>query len=260
MIWLKEKLLMREQLKDLAETKDLLDKHLKEWTRRKDDIPVDIFDATRFILETLVDSYGAVHTLYGKKHLDSCIVLARTILENSVNLKYIHQKDSERRAKNFIIFPMKLWLKRTKNLDDADAIKNSEVLLNIKRITEEYNPTGDRTDHWDGKKIRDLFDELKLTPVYTEGYSRLSGYIHPHFKKGIDMHTKRPYYDFIRKFIFKDILVVTLETLKTINEKYDLLEGVVILGDYPRKREVLFFSINNKKYGNDVGNQTTQNL
>lgn len=250
MSWIKQKLATREQLKDLSEIKVFLGAHLKELVSRKADIQPDIYDATRYILQTLIESYDSIHTLYDNKHMESCIILARTVLENAVNLKYIHQDESksEQRARNFILYPMKPWLERSKNFPEEELKAKEELFTGIKKELEKYKPEGNNKNHWDGRTVKEVFEETHLISFYTEGYSRLSGFIHPHYKSGIDMHTERPYFDFIRRFIFADILVVSLEALKMINERYDLLEGGMIIEDYPKKGIVFFFSVNNKKY------------
>lgn len=259
MSWIKKKLLMREQLKDLSKIKVFLEAHLQEWVNRKKDIQADIYDATRYILETLIESYDAIHTLYGKEHIESCIILARTILENGVNLKYIHYDEakSEQRARNFILYPMKPWLERSKGFTEEELAGKEDLFAGIRKQLEKYKPAGNNKNHWDGRTIKDLFEEVRLISFYTEGYSRLSGFTHPQYKTGIDMHTERPYYNFIRKFIFQDILLVSLESLKMINERYDLLEGAMIIKDYPKKGIMFVFSVNNKKYDSD-GKPTTQ--
>ncbi len=262
MSWFKQKLVEREQLKDLSKIKVFLEAHLKELGNRKDDIQIDIYDATRFILETLIESYAALHTLYSKKHIESCIVLARTILENGVNLKYIHidNNKSEQRARNFILYPLKTWLTRSKNFTEEELFAQEELFTRAKRELEGYKPAGNNKNHWDGRTVKDLFTETNLTSFYTEGYSRLSGFIHPEYKGGIDIHTQRPYFDFIKRFIFQDILLVSLESLKIINERYDLLEGGMIIRDYPKKGILFVFSVNNKKYDPVTGKPITQNL
>ncbi len=254
MSWIKEKLQIRKQLKDLKEIRNFLANHLKEWDKRKKDIPHDVFQTTRFILENSIDAYESISVLYKQKHYESCIILARTILENSVNLKYIYQKDLEKRARNFAIFPMKSWVEKSKQFDDIDMIGKTELINAMKKKLETYLPSGNNRNHWDGRNIKELFEEVGLMKFYTEGYSRLSGFTHSNFKGSVDLHENRPYITFIRKFIFVDILVVTLEALKSMNEKYDLLDGVMIIEDYPHIGATFFFSVNNKRTEGAVGN------
>jgi hypothetical protein len=253
MSWIKRKLLTRRQLKDLKQIRIFLSNHLKEWEKRKKDIPHDVFQTTRFILNGLIDAYESISVLYKQEHYESCIILARTILENSVNLKYIYKKDLERKARNFAIFPMKSWVEKSKKFDGIEMLGKEELINAMKKELETYLPSGTRSNYWDGKSIKELFEEVNLTKLYTEGYSRLSGFTHSNFKGPVDMHEDRPYFDFIRRFIFVDILVVTLEALKLMNEKYNLLEGLMLIEDYPHDGAVTLFSVNNNNLEKPVG-------
>lgn len=258
MSWIKEKIEIRKQLNDLGKIRHFLNSHLQELIKRKEDIPADIFDATHFIIENFIDAYESIAILYKKKHYESCIILARTILENSINLKYIYQKDLEKRARNFVLFPMKSWVEKSKRFEDIEIKAKEDLIKLMEEKLKDYFPTGNNKNHWDGRNIKELFSDVNLTQFYTEGYSRLSRFTHSNFKGRVDIHANRPYFDFIRKFIFVDILVVTLEALKSMNEKYDLLNGVIVIEDYPHNGSTFLFSVNNNHMNKPVGNSTTQ--
>ena len=138
-------------------------------------------------------------------------------------------------------------------MKDIDMPEKTELILRMKKELETYFPTENNKNHWDGRNIRELFDEVNLTQFYTEGYSRLSGFTHPNFKGPVNIHEDRPYFDFIRKFIFTDILVVTLMALKSMNEKHDLMEGVMIIENYPHEGATFLFSVNNNHMDKPVG-------
>jgi len=44
--------------------------------------------------------------------------------------------------------------------------------------------------------------------------------------------------------VFKDLNLPILESLRAINKKFDLLEGAVIISNYPKEKATLLFSIN----------------
>jgi hypothetical protein len=51
------------------------------------------------------------------------------------------------------------------------------------------------------------------------------------------------------------MLVLVLEGLKAINEKYDLLEGALSMNNYPHEGAIFFFSISSKKVEEEVARQ-----
>lgn len=110
-----------------------------------------------------------------------------------------------------------------------------------------YHPTGDRHSHWDGKSIREIFCELNKEPIYDEWYSRLSGYTHQQYKGKTDFDIDSPYIVFLKKLIMRDIVIIGLETLKSINDKYDLVDQVMWFHDYPEPGATFFFSVNPKR-------------
>jgi len=50
----------------------------------------------------------------------------------------------------------------------------------------------------------------------------------------------------MKKFITIDVMILSFEGLKAINEKYNLQEGFAIITDYPHKGATLIFSISSK--------------
>lgn len=235
----------REQIKDLEQIKKFLRSHLDEFKSKEKSIPDDVFDATVFLLEEILDMYESITTLYKKDHFRSCIVLARSILENSINLRYIYQKDTEKRAKNFKLFSLREYLKRADKVENmpADA---KEFLDFLKEQTENYQPAGTNQSYWDGKTIRDKSLELKSETIY-DMYRHLSNYLHSKYQGNRNLSVERPYNDFLRKLVFKDILVHTLQALVAICERFDLDGGIMILHDYPQHGHVLFFATNPKR-------------
>lgn len=55
---------------------------------------------------------------------------------------------------------------------------------------------------------------------------------------------KGEYIKFLNKMVFKDLNLPILESLRAINKKFDLLEGAVIISNYPKEKATLVFSIN----------------
>jgi len=86
---------------------------------------------------------------------------------------------------------------------------------------------------------------MEQGPIYEEYYSRLSGYSHSQFKTIRDLDQERPYNDFLKKFIFKDLAIVACSALKDINEKYNLIEGGICISDYPKQGDKCFFTFSN---------------
>jgi len=247
----------KDKLRELHQIKLILKKHLKELIRQKERINDDIFDFTRFILEENVDAYESMIVLYKKGHLRSCLLLARSILENSVNLQYVYKQDSERRARNYILFSAKMSLERLK--ENKNNIQDKDGLIPfLERIVQNYSPSGNTQGHWDGMSVKKVFDDMEYGSIHKEYYSRLSGYSHSQFKAIRDLDQIRPYNDFLRKFVFRDLAIVVSSALKDINEKYNLLEGGIIISDYPQQGTDFLFTFSNSAIIQEVG-QTLKN-
>jgi hypothetical protein len=238
--WLK-----REEAKDFGKIISLIKSHIKELDSKKTEIPESVYFATRFILEESVDALESIIVLRKGGHFRSCLMLARSILENSVNLQYIYKADTEARALNFRLFSMKMFLKRLES-NQEDFPGKDGLLDTFRTLVKLYKPSGENKNHWDGVTIKKIFDELKLSSLYTNWYSRLSGFTHSQYSDSRDIEQDGPYSDFLYRLVFKDLLVAVLETLKVINGKYNLLEGGAIITDYPHPGAVLAFSINLK--------------
>jgi hypothetical protein len=129
--------------------------------------------------------------------------------------------------------------------DDFRKLRKIKIFLenHLKKFNE-----GKNKSNWSGKRIQDIFKEIKMTNFYEMGYRKLSKFSHPSYVKQIDLEKETSYPEFLRNFIINDIFVMTLAGIKLLNEKYDLLVGDVYLSDYPQKESDFFFSINNKKY------------
>jgi len=97
--------------------------HLKELLRRKSEFQIDTFDAIRFILEENLDLYESIITLYKKGHIQACLLVARPIVENNINLQYILQKDTEKRARNFILQSTHYLLNGLKYSEDSSQVR-----------------------------------------------------------------------------------------------------------------------------------------
>lgn len=234
-----------EQIKDLEQIKKFLRSHIDEFKSKEKEIPADVFEASVFLLEEILDMYESISTLYRRDHFRSCIILARTILENSINLRYIYQSDTEKRAKNFKLFSLREYLNR------ADKVENTpkeakEFLDFLRQETLHYQPSGTNQGYWDGKSIRDKALSLKSETVY-DMYRHLSNYLHSKYRGNRNLSVERPYNDFLRKLVFKDILVHTLQALTDMCLKYDLEGGIMIMHDYPQQGHVLLFATNPKR-------------
>ena len=233
------------QIEELAEIKGLLQRHFVELKKRADLNPNSLLDASIFLLEESIDLYGSLTSLYKDNYLRSCVIIARSILEASISLQYIYKNDADKRASNFILFSRKTALDRLKKANDSGQIKEEHILW-FEDAVRDYSPSGKGKGGWDRKSIRNIFEELELVGVYDEWYSRLSNYTHVNYVGNRDLSLESPYRDRLKKFIFRDVFLITLEALRLMNEKLDLLEGGVVIHGYPKENMMYFFSINKK--------------
>ena len=234
---------------DLAAMNTELQRHLAELRKKKADVQEDIFDVTAFILEENIDLYQSIITLYKQNHFRSCLILIRNILENFVTLQYIYANDSEKRAKNFRLFSGIKYLKRADKVKDMPPEVRKEFFEMLRTMERDYQPSGSRKGQWDGKSMREMCEELKLTFIYEDWYSRLSGYTHSQYRGNRDLDHVGPYNNFLRDLVWKHVSVVGLQTLYKINSKYNLTEDIVILEDYPQKGATFFFAVNERTKG-----------
>lgn len=233
--------------------KKAVDFQLSELIRRQKEFDSNLFQVTAFMLENVSDAMSAIITLR-KEHFKSSLIIARNILEDSVNLQYIYNGDSERKALNHIVFSQKEYLKRTYEYKDQMPNDLKEkIFKNQDRITS-YSPSGARNNYWDGLSIKEIMESLGYRRMYSDWYVRLSSYIHSQYKNKIDINSDGPYITFLRELLFKDLLVNILQSLKSINERLNLTEGGAIFKNYPKKGNTLVFSIDKsdgKSYTNN---------
>lgn len=236
----------RKTTRNLRTVERLIKDHLKELEKHRSEIQPDIFDTTQFLLEEMVEAYGSIIQLLKAGRFQSSLTIGRTIVESTVNLRYIHKEDSERRAKAFIQFPTVGLLEKAKRAYREDPKPEYGKLINYLDYEKKRfkNQTGNERS-WSGKNMKEMCDELGLLVVYQNWYKRLSEYSHCQYRGHRDLNQRSPYPDFLRNALFKDTPVLGLQALKTINEKYNLLEGFVVISDVPQKGAVPIFSINN---------------
>ena len=225
--------------------------HVKELIahRKDENIPFELFEVTKFLLEENVDLYKSIIILLKKGLFQPCLVLGRIIIENSINLQYIYQKDSETRAKNYMIHAFVGDLKRMKKTheNDPDVDVSGPIIAGIEELKKELQKSGNRDRPWDGKTFKEICEALNHEWVYKAWYSRLSRYVHSEYKAQRSFDIKRPHNDFLKRLISRDIEVLVLETLKSINNKYNLMEGFAVIENYPHEEATLFFSFSSKE-------------
>jgi hypothetical protein len=247
--WIRKRRHIRAYTGDLAAMNKELQRHLAELKNKKAEVQEDIFDVTMYILEENIDLYKSIITLYKQGHFRSCLILVRNILENFVNLQYIYADDSEKRAKNFRLFSALHYLKRVDKVKDVPPEIKKEFSEMRQSMELDYQPSGNKKGHWDGKSMRKMCDELKLTIIYEDWYSRLSSYTHSQYRGNRDLDHAGPYNNFLRDLVVKHVSVVGLQTLYKINSKYNLTEDIVILHDYPQEGAVFLFAVNERTKG-----------
>lgn len=250
MSWFKEKLKLREQLHDIQVAAKLVRDHANELNNRKD-IPLDVSEVIIFLLEETIDVYESIATLYKKGHMRSCVILSRSLFENAINLRYILKENTEQRAVNYKLFSLESYLKRVKNY--KEDFPGKEVLLTgFDKISKKRVPEGPRKGHWDGKSLKEICAELKCDSLYSQFYSRLSGYIHSQYQSTRDLKSETKYNQYIKKLVFQHLFVLILETLKVLNNKYNILEGGAVIEDYPETGTTLFFSVSHNDIDNNI--------
>jgi hypothetical protein len=190
-----------------------------------------LFRVTNFIVRENIEIYNSIITLRKKGHFLSCLILARSILENSVNLQYIYREDTEQRAKNFDLFAMSGYVNRASGLDDISQ-ENAELLSKME-------------DLLNGKTIWDIFSELNLESFYITVYKRLSSFTHPTFNNR-NFSQDRPFINFLRSLLVKEIYLMVLESIRVVSERFDMEDSISIIRDYP-VGAVTVFSTNRKK-------------
>lgn len=223
---------------DMKQVKSFIRGHRKEFIENKQKISQDIFDVTIFFFDEILDIYESMDILIQKGHFKGCLPMARLLLENSINLQYIYKQDSEKRAKDFKLASAQALSKRFATLDE-----NTEEFRGVKYILEDQL----RGFVKDKKTLKEKADEVNFESLYKDSYKRLSGYVHSAYRVNWDFDEERPYNLFLKRLVFSDTALVTLEALKSICEKYDLDGGVMFVIDEPGYKGDIAFATNPKK-------------
>ncbi len=247
----------REILHDFKEIVRMQKGHLDELVSRRADIEPDVFNVMKFILEESIGHYNSIIVLFKKDQFQACLLIGRSIIESSINLQYILRSETERKAKNFILHSTTSFIKGLRSIKEEMPGK-VEMLNYLEELEEQLQKSGSKDFHWDGKSFKQICDELGLSDIYEAWYSRLSKYVHSQYKGTRDFEQERPYNDFLKRLITKDMYILTLQTLKDINEKYNLLEGGATIFDYPQQGAVMVFSISSKKIDDEVTEQLSK--
>lgn len=211
--------------------------HLEQLSEKKNSIPEDIFDVTRFSLEEILGTFESLDILMQKDDFEGCIKLSRSILENSINLQYIYKEDMESRARNFKLASLKGMERKFEALDEFTP-EAREMHDFFQEKLKEYIPE---------KNIRAKFKAVNSDSTYVRSYRRLSEFIHPVYRpERINFKDNRPLVIELKRTVRSDTCLVTLMTLEKICTKYDLEGGVMMIDD-PGYKGVVFFATNPKK-------------
>lgn len=222
--------------------RSLLEDHLRQLEEKKASIPVDVFDVTRFSIEEVLGTFESMDTLIEKGDFEGCLKLSRSILENAVNLEYIYKEDTEQRAKNFKLAPIKKLVEKFETLEEFTP-EAREMYDRAVRESKDYVKE---------KNIRDKFKAIGSDRTYVRSYKRLSEYVHPHYRPGrVDFSEQRPYILEMRRTILSDTSLVTLMALQDVCVKYDLDGGIMIIDDLGYKGTIIF-ATNSRKAEEDM--------
>lgn len=240
---IKEKNRIKKEMKDVSAIRGMVVAHLNEIISFQSKINEDLFEVTAFLLDEIGDALSAIITLK-KDHLKSSIMISRYILESCVNLLYIYKEDSEKRALNCRAFSAKILLKRMLQSQEDDGRVKGEI-LRVKERADKHRPSGKNKNHWDGLSIRIIMENLNLNSMYDDWYIRMSSYTHPQYRGSkITTNGKGEYVKYLKNMVFKDLNLSILYSLKAINKKFNLLEGIVVMENYPKEKAMFVFSIN----------------
>ncbi len=216
--------------------------HLRQLEEKRDSIPEDVFDITRFSFEELLSTFESMDTLIKKTDYEGCIKLSRSILENSVNLRYIYKEDTEKRAKNFKLKSVKELSRKFDSLEEITP-EAKEMNDYFQELLKDYTPE---------KNIREKFKAVNSDATYVRSYRRLSEFIHPAYRpQKIDFSENRPYVLEMKRTVRSDTCIVTLMALMVVCLKYDL-EGGIVMVDEPGYIGKVFFATNPKKAEEDM--------
>lgn len=224
----------------------LLLSHIQAIKQKGGNMDPEIRDATVFLLQEIAEAYDVLALLVKHGKLRACLPTARAILESAITLQYIYKEDSERRAYNFLSFFSVGYLKKLDKFSKEDIAGHEEMFEGMRAIRDKRNPTGNKKNYWDGRDFREICISLNLESVYEEWYTRLSQFSHGQYKGRSDIEERRPYFDFLRRLVLRDLVVMILEGLLAINTKHDLLWGLIHIPDYPHENADFLFSINHR--------------
>ncbi len=222
--------------------RSLLEDHINQLEEKKVSIPSDVFDVTRFAMEEILGTFESMDTLMEKNDFEGCLKLSRSILENAVNLEYIYKEDTEKRAKNFKLAPIRKLVEKFETLNDftpeAKEMRDRAVIE-----SKDYIPE---------KNMREKFKAIGSDRAYVRSYKRLSEYVHPMYRPGkLDFNEPRPYIMEMRRTVLSDTSLVTLMALQDVCVKYDLDGGIMIIDD-PGYEGTIVFATNSKNVEEDV--------
>ncbi len=226
--------------------RSVLTDHLKQLDEKKSSIPEDVFDITKFSLEEILSTFESMETLIRKNDFEGCIKLSRSILENSVNLKYIYMEETEKRAKNFKLTSVKKLTEKFHSLGNEYTPEAKELNDYFEGLLKDYVPE---------KNMRDKFRAINIDDMYVRSYKRLSEYIHPVYRaKKVDFNEDhRPYVLEMKKTVRSDTALVTLMALEVVCAKYDL-EGGIMSIDEPGYKGTVLFATNRKRAEEEMKN------
>jgi superfamily I DNA and/or RNA helicase len=217
--------------------KSLLVDHIRQLENKKSSIPEDVFDVTKFSIEEILKTFESMDILIKKEDFEGCIKLSRTILENSINLRYIYKEDIEKRAKNFKTSSIKKLSDKFNTLKD-DTPEAKEMNDYFQLLLKDYIPE---------KKIRDKFKAVDSDDLYLRSYKRLSEYIHPVYRpKQINFNENSPYILEMKRTVRSDTSIVTLTALQDVCVKYNLDGGIMMIDDMGYKATIFFATNPNK--------------
>mgnify|MGYP003393233789 FL=1 len=210
---------------------EFLADHIQQFQEKRKSVPADVFDVTMFSLEEIFSVFESMDILIQKNDYSGCIKLARSVLENSINIQYIYKDDSESRAKNFKLKSLEGMVKKFKTLN-TNTPEVIEMHDFFQEKLKEYSPE---------KKIREKFRELNMDATYSRSYVRLSDHVHPTYRSHrLDYAESGPYVEELKRTVRADTCLITLMALEKICTKYDLDGGVMVIDDLGYKGTVLF--------------------
>jgi|AntRauTorckE6833_2_1112554.scaffolds.fasta_scaffold06179_5 hypothetical protein len=226
--------------KDLKEVRVFLISHFKQFHDAKEIIPQDVFDVTLFLLTEAIQLFDSIDILSRKNHFRGCLPIARSIMEISINLRYIYKKDVELRAKNFKLDSM--YEMRRKGDSIEDESKDNPVYQEyMKKLDEELKDYKNER-----KNIYEKAAEVNMESSYISTYRRLSEYVHSGYRPARDFDEEGPYNVFLKRVVFSDTVMFMLMGLKSVCEKYELEGGFMVIEDLGYVGTI-FFSTNPKK-------------